>query len=210
MLDNLDFLNLQGNSSSGTNQTSSGDCKGTDLTFIEFFKCTQFYISRSLIINTFYIVFSLSTALLNLVVIYLIQQHKKSKTVFDKIFIGHAFVDFLVGILVIPLFCIYSMFDYWPFSKIFCHIYVSLDFTICHVGILHMVYLSYARLRSLISPKNYQAEFFIANSGVTMFGLWILSALLWLPSVNIITNLNFKSRECFFTFVPLFIITQGK
>ena len=52
------------------------------------------------------------------------KQFKHHKTVFDKIFMGHAIVDFLVGILVIPNYCIYSVFGYWPLGKMFCHLYI--------------------------------------------------------------------------------------
>ncbi len=166
-------------------------------------------MSQSLLTNFFYFIFSMSTAALNLTVILLINRHRKNKTVFDKIFIGHAFVDFLVGIFVIPLFCIYTLFGYWPLGKILCHFYISLDYTICHVGILHMMFLSYARLRSVISPKNFEYEFLISNAKMTIFGLWIVSAILWIPSVNLITSLNYQSRECMFTFDPIFIILQG-
>ncbi len=211
----LDFLNLSGENSSFLNITTSqqedydASCNATEYTLIQFIRCIQLLMSQSLLTNFFYFIFSMSTSSLNLVVIILINRHRKNKTVFDKIFIGHAFVDFLVGIFVIPLFCIYTLFGYWPLGKIYCHFYISLDYTICHVGILHMMFLSYARLRSVISQKNFEHEFLIANTKVTICGLWIVSAMLWIPSVNLITSLNYQSRECLFTFDPIFIIIQG-
>lgn len=213
----LDFLNLKNFSNTDYNNsideelTWSFICNNTEyVSTMQFLHCIKYLVSQSLLTNLFYFIFCLSTASLNLAVIYLINRNRKTKTVFDKIFIAHAFVDFLVGIFVIPIFCIYSMFGYWPLGKISCHFYISLDYTICHVGIMHMMFLSYARLRSLISPKNFQNEFLISNVKLTVCGLWSISAFLWIPSVNLITSLNFKSRDCLFTFDPVFIIIQGR
>lgn len=36
----------------------------------------------------------------------------------------------------------------------------------------------------------------------------ILKALLWLPAVNLILNLTYKTRECYFNFDPAYIIIQ--
>jgi hypothetical protein len=141
-------------------------------------------------------------------VILFIHKIKQHKTVFDKIFIGHAFVDLLVGILVIPNYGIYSIFGFWPLGKFFCHMYISLDYTICHVGILHMGFIAYARLRSLQSPKRYHKELIISNAKTTMALLWIVSIIVWLPATIIIINFSFKERECYFNYEPLYIIFQ--
>lgn len=139
----------------------------------QFLECFRFFLSQSVTISCLVLLFAILTAILNVVVILFISRLKHNqRTVFDKIFIGHAIVDGLVGLLVIPNYCIYSVFGYWPLGKLFCHFYVSLDYTICHVGILHMVYIAYARLRSLIRPKQYKTEFFIHHAKLTMFLLW--------------------------------------
>lgn len=214
----LDFLDLGSNDSNHSaydvdlplqfNQYT--DCKSANIDLGQFFYCTGQFIFKSLLPSCFYFIFSLSTAFFNLLVVVLISRQSKTKTVFDKIFIGHAFVDFLVGLFVIPPFCIYTVFGYWPFGKLMCQLYISLDYTICHVGILHMVFLSYARLRSLISPKTFSTELVIHNCCLTILALWGFSALLWIPSVVLITYSNYEDRECFFTFDPIFIIIQGK
>ena len=71
-----------------------------------------------------------------------------------------------------------------------------------------MVYISYARLRSLQSPKKYHKEFIISHVKTTIVCLWIISGLLWLPAVNYIISLSFKNRECYFNFDPAYIIIQ--
>lgn len=176
--------------------------------YFQFFKCLKYYLSKSILASCLVLGFSFCTFLLNVIVIIFITKLKHHKTVFDKIFIGHSIVDALVGILVIPNYCIYSVFGYWPLGKILCHFYVSLDYTICHVGIMHMVFIAYARLRSLRSPKQYHNEFLISNAKLTMFILWLISALLWLPAVNLIIDLTYKNNECYFNFDPRYILIQ--
>ena len=217
----LDFLDLASNHTNNTKHVGVEppqfnqylDCSDVssraNLDLGQFVFCTAQLVSRSLLTSSFYFIFSLCTASFNLLVVLLIHKQTKAKTVFDKIFMGHALVDFFVGLLVIPMFCIYTIFGYWPFGKLMCQLYISLDYTICHVGILHMVFLAYARLRSIISPRTFTCEMLIANCNATMMALWAFSALLWIPSVIIITHFNYQSQECFFTFDPIFIIIQG-
>jgi hypothetical protein len=138
----------------------------------QFVRCLTYFLSQKVLVSCLVLSFAILTVILNIAVIVNISRLKQHKSVFDKIFIGHSVVDALVGLLVIPNYCIYSVFGYWPLGKLFCHFYVSLDYTICHVGILHMVFIAYARLRSLMKPKLYQSEFFIANTKITMLILW--------------------------------------
>ena len=180
----MNFLNLN----SSTANTSMGvfdpsdqadgdelyDCvKGEQMQSTQqFAHCLKYFLSKSILSSCVLLSFAFFTTVLNLAVIISINRLKQNKTVFDKIFIGHSFVDSLVGLIVIPNYCIYSVFGYWPLGKLFCHFYVSLDYTICHVGILHMVFIAYARLRSLQRPKQYQSEFLICHAKFSMFILW--------------------------------------
>jgi hypothetical protein len=93
-------------------------------------------------------------------------------------------------------------------GKELCQVYVSLDYTICHVGIMHMVYLSYSRFRSIQSPKRYHNELIIAKADKTIAILWIISCLLWLPSTNIILHNNYTRNSCYFNYTPFYIISQ--
>lgn len=174
----------------------------------QFVKCFRYFVSKSIFVSCLVLCFSFLTVVLNLAVIVFIFRLKAHKTVFDKIFIGHCIVDGLVGLLVVPNYCIYFVFGYWPLGKLLCHFYVSLDYTICHVGILHMVFVAYARLRSLQAPKKYNNELIISHAKLTMLVLWLISGVLWLPAVNVIINLTFKNRECYFNYDPAYIIMQ--
>jgi hypothetical protein len=180
-------MNFGGNSSSSSVNETMGVFDPDDLTSDEYYECVnsesmqsprqfarclKYFLSKSVLVSCLVLSFAVLTVILNIAVIVSISRLKHHKTVFDKIFMGHSVVDALVGLLVIPNYAVYSVFGYWPLGKVFCHFYVSLDYTICHVGILHMVFIAYARLRSLMKPKQYQSEFLIANAKTTMFILW--------------------------------------
>lgn len=139
----------------------------------QFVRCFRLFVSKSVLTSCLVIAFAFATVVLNTAVIMFIHRLKNHKTVFDRIFIGHCVVDALVGLLVIPNYCIYIVFGYWPLGKLLCHFYVSLDYTICHVGILHMVFVAYARLRSLQAPKKYHNEWIISHAKLTMLVLWV-------------------------------------
>jgi hypothetical protein len=220
----MDFLNLNSSSnfsfttaatgvgagSAGVDVDYDAECVDTDGmdSLRQFLKCFRYFLSKSILISCLVLAFAFATVVLNLAVILFIIRLKAHKTVFDQIFIGHCVVDALVGLLVIPNYCVYFVFGYWPLGKLLCHLYVSLDYTICHVGILHMCFVAYARLRSLQSPKKYHNESIISHAKLTMFVLWLISGLLWLPAVNIIINLTFQKRECYFNYDPVYIILQ--
>lgn len=140
----------------------------------QFVHCFRYFLSESLLTSCLVLAFACSTVVLNVAVIMFIHRLKSHKTVFDRIFIGHCVVDALVGLLVIPNYCVYIVFGFWPLGKLLCHFYVSLDYTICHVGILHMVFVAYARLRSLQAPKKYHKEWIISHAKSTMFVLWVI------------------------------------
>jgi len=77
-------------------------CNNSDFmpSLFQFFRCLKYFLSKSVLISSAVLSFSFATAIINIVVIIYINKIKQTKTVFDKIFIAHSFVDFLVGLLV--------------------------------------------------------------------------------------------------------------
>jgi 5-hydroxytryptamine receptor 5 len=154
------------------------------------------------------IIFAICTVIANVALFVFITFSKPNKTIFDKIFRAHSVVDCVVGFVIMPFYCIYTIFNYWPLGKMICHIYVSFDYTTCHIGILHMVYIAYARVRSLLAPKTYESEAFMKNSRNVLLGLWLFSSILWLPAINLIIHFTYEERSCYFTFTLAYIIVQ--
>lgn len=130
---------------------------------------------------------ALGTVIANILVIVLLWlSHKSGKmTVFDKVIIGHAFVDGLTGIISMPIFHISSLFGYWPLPDIIARLFATYDNNINTTTSLHMLYMSYIRLRSIQSPKHYLNEKLIKRPILMMVSFWAISLTIWIIIVSV-------------------------
>nr|QVK45735.1 G protein-coupled receptor [Proales similis] len=211
----MDFLNLHSNLSinqSEPDATRLELCKNAQHvnSFRQVLACLSQLAVDSTLVAFAVLLFCLFTIALNCYIFYFISKSAAaSRTVFDQVFIAHAVVDLIVGLFVVPFYGVYNLFGYWPLGKTLCHIYVSIDYTVCHVGVLHILFIAYARLRSVQAPKNYPNERLIAHSKLVLASLWFISALVWLPLVNLTIHSTFDQPECYFALNhPFLIICQ--
>jgi hypothetical protein len=154
----------------------------------------------------------LGTIIFNLLVIVLLWFKKTSKlSVFNKVLIGHAFVDGLTGLISMPLFHISSIFGYWPLPNIIGQLWAIYDSNINITTNLHMLYMSYIRLRSIQSPKHYSNEFLIKSPVLMMLSFWVVSLLTWFIIVLVIglnefsLSVAFDRKTQYIQFVIYFI-----
>jgi hypothetical protein len=140
----------------------------------------------------------LGTFIFNLLVIVLLWFRKTGKlSIFNKVLIGHAFVDGLTGLIDIPLFHISSIFGYWPLPRIIAEFWAIYDSNINSTTSLHMLYMSYIRLRSIQSPRHYSNEFLIKSPALMMLSFWAVSLLTWFIIVVIIGLNEFSLSVAF-------------
>ena len=71
-----------------------------DVNYWYFFTCLQKILSKSPLKSSIAISFDFGIISMNILVIYYLYHYRKNKTVFDKIFIAHAFVDLLIGKII--------------------------------------------------------------------------------------------------------------
>lgn len=113
---------------------------------------------------------------------------KRSSTkisIFDKVIIGHSFVDGLTGLIDMPLFHLASLFGYFPLGSILANMWSSYDNNINMTTSLHMFYMSYVRIRSLEAPKSYLDEFLIRHPVYIMISFWVMGLTTWIPVVYV-------------------------
>jgi hypothetical protein len=127
------------------------------------------------------------TVIANLLVIVLLwMSHKSGKmTVFDKVIIGHAFVDGLTAVISMPIFHVSSLFGYWPLPDIIAKLFATYDNNINTTTSLHMLYMSYIRLRSIQSPKDYLNEKLIKKPIFMMVSFWAINLTIWIIIVSV-------------------------
>lgn len=106
-------------------------------------------------------------------------------------------MDGLTGLIDMPLFHISSIFGYWPLPNIIGELWAIYDSNINITTSLHMLYMSYIRLRSIKSPKNYTREILIKRPVLMMMSFWAVSLTIWLIIVFVIGLNEFSLRVAF-------------
>ena len=82
-------------------------------------------------------------------------------------------MDGACGLIDLPFYHIQVIMGYWPLDPNIAIIWAVYDNNINWTTNLHMLYLSYVRLRSFQSPKKFVNEILIRKPLLMMFGFWI-------------------------------------
>ena len=178
--------------------------------FFELFECYEYHFCQSVISSVLSILLIVGTIISNSLVIMLIKRNSLKLTIFDKILIGHSIVDGLTGLIAMPFYHIYFVFGYWPLGTIIGKLWSSFDNSINTITNVHMLYLSWSRLRSIQYPTSYNAEFLLKRPNLLMVTIWFLSFIMWVPIVVIFDleysslNLDYKNPVIGVAFVFLF------
>ena len=146
----------------------------------DFLVCYDYFASLDPETVTGQYVLIVGTLCLNLMLVFFVSRSPKLG-VFDHILIGHSIVDFLTGLLDAPFYHIYDIFGYWPLGNILGTLWSSFDSNINTTSTLHMLYVSYARLRSIQNPQGYKFEMLLKRPYVVMGMIWAISLGIWLP-----------------------------
>ena len=146
--------------------------------FFELFECYEYHFCQSIISSLLSILLIIGTIISNSLVIMLIKRNSLKLTIFDKILIGHSIVDGLTGLIAMPFYHIYFVFGYWPLGTIIGKLWSSFDNSINTITNVHMLYLSWSRLRSIQYPRSYNAEFLLKRPNLLMVTIWFLSFII--------------------------------
>ena len=131
--------------------------------FTEFLTCPKFLMPFQPLITTIYsICLIIGSFALNLSLIYLLWT-KLEITVFDKILLTHASIDFLISFIDYPFMVLTVYFRYWPFSKWMCIFWMSIDNAFGTLEVFTMLLMSWVRLRCILVPTEYKSEFIVKH-----------------------------------------------
>lgn len=173
--------------------------------FFDFLECYKYFAFNNLEITIYCLFVIFGALVLNIMAIYLLSTKTTVNSVFDKIFIGHAFVDLLTGFIDFPFLYFMSIFNYWPFSKNFCIYYAAFDNILATVEVFHILFMSWARIRCILSPKNYSNELIIKYCYSFIVILWIICSILWIPVSAVFINKNYQDYTCYLSFDSAFV-----
>ena len=167
--------------------------------------CYPYFASNDLTSTILEICLGVSTAFFNILVIKMIQDKKEKKVVFDDILMTHAIVDGVVGGIDLPFFHIYTIIGKWPFGKVPCILWNSLDSSINAISIMHMLYMSWVRLMSVIQPKTYLQQKIIKHPIIASLLCWLIGFFVWTPvNIGYITS-NYTEGQCNIPYNPVYI-----
>ena len=85
-----------------------------------------------------------------------------------------ACVDFLVGIMVMPLSMVRSMESCWYFGQSFCTFHTCCDVAFCCCSLYHLCFISIDRYIAITDPLVYPTKFTVSVSGICISISWIL------------------------------------
>ena len=171
--------------------------------------CYLFFAKKNLYTTVLEIGLGLATVIVNCKLFWMIL-NKEEKFVFDKIYMAHIIVDFICGGIDLPIYHIFTTFEYWPFSMMFCVLWNTLDNSINTVSILHMVYLSWVRIESIRDPKGYLNKYIVIYPFTVSLIIWIIGLCLWFTVNYYFISKNYQYGQCNIPYNPVilkFILT---
>ncbi|XP_022110821.1 muscarinic acetylcholine receptor M3-like [Acanthaster planci] len=161
------------------------------------------------------------------VIVAYIKDRRISATVANSFILSLSVCDLIVGAVSLPLYSIRIILGYWPFGKIPCQIWLALDYTVVHVAVFTIIFISLDRYW-LLTKKLAYATFQTHKRAASMIiASWLINllfystvAFLWGPLAGVdkidydnncelesLDSLPFQAFEIVFKFfIPLLII----
>jgi dopamine D1-like receptor len=100
-----------------------------------------------------------------------------------------ACADLFVGLIVMPFAIIQVIYgDYWPFGKIYCDLWHSIDVCASTASILDLCVIALDRYSAITNPISYHRAFFVKRWPYLLVAVWLCSGKF--PTSH---NLNFIS-----------------
>ena len=148
----------------------------------QFFECYHEFLGLD--VGTFiaHWLLIIGTVSLNILLVIMSTTPRKN-CVFNDILVGHALVDGLTGLVDIPLYHIYDRFGYWPLGATLAKLWLAYDGNINITTTMHMLYATYARLRSIMNPQGYKYEILLKKPYLVMGCFWTFGLSIWIPIV---------------------------
>lgn len=109
---------------------------------------------------------------------------KRLHTVYDFFIFNLAITDLLIGCFSVPFYAWYTLTEFtWYLGRVFCKVWLVVDFTLCFESILLMLLLSLDRLLLISYGPAYSSKVTLKKAYVLVLISWIISFLLYGPSI---------------------------
>jgi len=143
---------------------------------------SQYSFSAKILLSTLAITTSLITISGNLLVMFAFLIDHQIRNPTNYFLLSLSISDFLIGVFSMPLYTLYLMLGRWPFGKIICNLWLSLDYTVCLTSIYTVLFITIDRFCSVKIPAKYR-KWRSRNKIIWMIILtWVIPVFLFFPS----------------------------
>ena len=98
-----------------------------------------------------------------------------------QMYMNFVFLIFLLVFLELNIYL--NLLQQWRLGRIICDIYLSVDYMVSNASAWNLVVISLDRYFSVTRPLTYRARRTTRKAAMMIAGAWLLSAVIWLPSV---------------------------
>lgn len=164
------------------NRASNGDSITTTATVATTATSeTGYSVVEMTVIAVIAAILSLLTILGNVLVMVSFKLDKQLQTISNYFLLSLAVADFLIGLISMPLYTLYSLTNKWPLGPFVCDIWLALDYVNSNASVLNLLVISFDRYFSVTRPLTYRVRRTTKRAILMIASTWIISLLLWPP-----------------------------
>ncbi|XP_048343831.1 histamine H1 receptor [Sphaerodactylus townsendi] len=124
---------------------------------------------------------SLTTVVMNMLVLYAMKMEKKLHTVGNLYIVSLSCADLIVGAAVMPLNILYLLKNEWLLGRQACLFWLSMDYVASTASIFSLLILCIDRYRSVQQPLEYLKYRTKTRASIMISGAWLLSSTWIVP-----------------------------
>lgn len=124
---------------------------------------------------------SLTTVVMNILVLYAVKLEKKLHTVGNLYIVSLSCADLIVGAAVMPLNVLYLLKNEWLLGREACLFWLSMDYVASTASIFSLFILCIDRYRSVQQPLKYLKYRTKTRASIMISGAWLLSFMWVVP-----------------------------
>ncbi|KAH9375785.1 hypothetical protein HPB48_011228 [Haemaphysalis longicornis] len=124
---------------------------------------------------------SVITIIGNLMVMISFKLDKQLQTISNYFLLSLAIADFSIGVISMPLFTMYTLYDHWPLGTFICDTWLAFDYLTSNASVLNLLIISFDRYFSVTRPLTYRARRTTKRAAIMIASAWVISLVLWPP-----------------------------
>ncbi|XP_061410162.1 trace amine-associated receptor 3-like [Lethenteron reissneri] len=134
-----------------------------------------------LVLLVVFAIFITATILGNLLIITAIASFTKLQTHANFLALSLAVSDLLVGVFIMPLSMMKTVYDCWFYASVLCNAHYFLDYTLTTATILHITCIAYDRYVAICDPLRYPTRVTVRTIAGLLVLCWLGAAIFSSP-----------------------------